>query len=176
MFIHIHIYEFFLIDFVNEIANNIDIVCLLISFLLPSISLATFLQSHHPSSVLSRRAVDLLRSALINPYPPGNDQGKGPLEFDLEITESAPNKDQVKTILSYLPSPSASLSSTFLSAHPSSINISEGVSSQTLSEIARSNPGALKWPIVVDWNNGRASIGNMDGVKKILDEIREAQK
>ncbi|KAL5520425.1 hypothetical protein ACEPAG_9649 [Sanghuangporus baumii] len=129
---------------------------------------------HHPSSPQSTRAVELLRSALTGPYPPGSKAD--PLEFDLEVVESAPTPDQVKTILSYLPSSSAG-PSTFISSHPSSsgIETESQVTSKTLAELARSNPHALKWPIVVDWMGGRASIGDVDGVRAILDAIRKEQ-
>ena len=66
--------------------------------------------------------------------------------------------------------------SVFISSHPSSSGIGEGrVTSKTLAELARSNPHALKWPIVVDWMGGRASVGDLDGVKAILDAIRNEQ-
>ncbi|EJD05016.1 uncharacterized protein FOMMEDRAFT_166719 [Fomitiporia mediterranea MF3/22] len=136
---------------------------------------------HHPSSAQSSRALELLRSSLINPYPPSNPKA-GPLEFDLEVVESAPTPDQVQTILAYLPvstsaSSPSSIASTFISSHPSSVGVaSDGqVTSKTLTELARSNPGALKWPIVVDWMGGRASVGDVDGVRRMLDEIRKEQ-
>jgi hypothetical protein len=31
----------------------------------------------------------------------------------------------------------------------------------------------LKWPIVVDWTGGKASIGDVEGVKGILEAIRK---
>ncbi|KAL5478847.1 hypothetical protein ACEPAI_2124 [Sanghuangporus weigelae] len=129
---------------------------------------------HHPSSPQSSRAVELLRSALVDPYPPGSESG--PLDFELEVVESAPTSDQVKTILSYLPSSSAG-PSTFISSHPSSsgIGAESQVTSKTLAELARSNPSALKWPIVVDWMGGRANVGDVDGVRAILDAIRKEQ-
>ena len=124
---------------------------------------------------MSTRALDLLRSALINPYPPGR-HNVGPLDFDLEIVESAPTPDQIKTILGYLPSSTAS-PSTFISSHPSSSGVGTNgqMSSKTLTELARSNPNALKWPIVVDWMGGRASVGDIEGVRAILDAIRKEQ-
>jgi hypothetical protein len=32
---------------------------------------------------------------------------------------------------------------------------------------------AFKWPVVVDWDGGRASVGDVDGVKAILEAIRQ---
>lgn len=31
----------------------------------------------------------------------------------------------------------------------------------------------FKWPVVVDWTGGRASIGDVEGVKEILEAIRK---
>lgn len=39
--------------------------------------------------------------------------------------------------------------------------------------MANKNPSLLKWPIVVDWTGGRASVGNVDGVYDILEAIRK---
>ena len=49
---------------------------------------------------------------------------------------------------------------------------SASVTPRSLADIARQNPRALKWPIVVDWMGGRAAIGDLDGVKKILDAFQ----
>lgn len=37
----------------------------------------------------------------------------------------------------------------------------------------KKNPNVFKWPVVVDWTGGRASIGDVDGVKDILEAIRQ---
>jgi len=42
-----------------------------------------------------------------------------------------------------------------------------------LVRLAQKNPLAVKWPIVVDWTNGRASAGNAEGVKDILEYLRK---
>ncbi|KAI5119267.1 hypothetical protein M0805_007269 [Coniferiporia weirii] len=135
----------------------------------PSISIF-----HYPPSPQSQRAVELLRSAATS--SPSSNPKSGPLEFDLEVVESVPTPDQVNTILSYLPS-SPSAASAFVSSHPASAGAPPGgdMTSKTLSELGRTNPGALKWPIVVDWSGGRASIGNLDGVRAILDAVRKEQ-
>jgi hypothetical protein len=31
----------------------------------------------------------------------------------------------------------------------------------------------LKWPIVVDWEGGKAAIGDVEGVKGILENLRK---
>ncbi|TDL13442.1 hypothetical protein BD410DRAFT_797620, partial [Rickenella mellea] len=127
---------------------------------------------HHPSSPQSNRALELLRSSLTAPYPPGEPSAR-PLEFDLEVVESSPpNPDQMQTIQSYLPK-SESLASAFVSAHPSAPSAAEQPQSPSeLSDLAKKNLNAVKWPIVVDWMGGRASIGDVDGVKRMLDAIK----
>jgi hypothetical protein len=60
-----------------------------------------------------------------------------------------------------------------LSVHPS---LSATEQPTTLNEIAalvERNPKALRWPIVVNWNDGKASIGNVEGVKDILETLRK---
>lgn len=130
--------------------------------------------SHHPSSATSRRALELLRSSLTSPYPPNQPNGR-PLDFNLEVVEYPPTPDQLSTIMSYLP-PTSTLSSTFVStAHPSSASIGEHEEPRdpsSLSKLASRNPSSIKWPIVVDWMGGRASVGDVDGVKAMLDALQ----
>ena len=79
----------------------------------------------------------------------------------------------MKIIMSYLPSKSVSPSSTFLSAHFTAPSGSE--KPETLSRIAdvgRQNSNAIKWPIVIDWFGGQASIGDVEGVKSSLENLR----
>ncbi|CAK5279811.1 unnamed protein product [Mycena citricolor] len=119
------------------------------------------------------QALTLLRSALSAPYPPGT--SSKPLEFKLDVVEGAPTSDQLKTILSFLPTktdvPAASV---FLSAHPSSTSSTHADLSE-VSKLGRDVPDALKWPVVVDWKAGKASIGDVNGVTSILEEIRRAR-
>jgi len=62
----------------------------------------------------------------------------------------------------------------FLSAHPASPSPSEHSQSvDGIAHLAAQNPNALKWPIVVDWSGGRASIGDVEGVKGILETLRQ---
>lgn len=91
--------------------------------------------------------------------------------------ESAPTPDQVSTILSYLPSSRQSVQSTFLSPHFANSDKTPNaeVDAESLGKIVQMNAKTLKWPIVVDWTGGRASIGNVDDVKVILDAIKESQ-
>lgn len=136
------------------------------------------MSSHYPSSPPSIKALALLQASLSGPYPPTKPSSP-PLQFDLEVVESKPpTPEQLKTILSYLSSQKASPAtlpaSTFLSAHPSAPTTSEDPQSIAgVTQLAEKNLNALKWPIVVDWTGGKASIGDVDGVKGILEAIRQ---
>ena len=135
-------------------------------------SLTYFKKSHHPSSPPSTRASNLLRSSLSTPYPATSSEGK-PLEFDLQVVECSPTSDQVKTILSYLPSQATNSSMVFLSAHPSGPStFHQPTTVQGIAELAEKHPLALKWSIDVDWNDGKVGIGDVEGVKGILENLR----
>ena len=115
----------------------------------------------------------MLKAAVSGPYPP-NDPKKAPLVFDLQVVERPPTADQLKTILSYLPSPATNPAMAFLSAHytaPTASNAPVTVSG--IAELAQKNPDVLKWPIVVDWLDGQAAVGEIDGVKRILVKMRQ---
>ncbi|PPQ91607.1 hypothetical protein CVT25_012788 [Psilocybe cyanescens] len=128
---------------------------------------------HKPSSTQSQKALDLLKASLSAPYPPGGSSGK-PLDFQLEVVTSPPTSDQLRVILSYLPSPAANPSLVFLSAHPSTPSAAEQPTTvKGIAELAEKNPNAIKWPIVVDWQDGKASVGNVDGVKGMLEHLRK---
>ncbi|KAJ7259659.1 hypothetical protein C8J57DRAFT_1338876 [Mycena rebaudengoi] len=133
---------------------------------------------HHPASPPSVKALGLLRSALSASYPPRT-AGAPPLTFNLEIVEGPPTPDQLTTILSYLPSkhPSSSSESpaldVFLSAHPAGATAGDVKSAAGVARLGQSNPNALKWPVVVDWHAGRAAVGDLEGVKGILEMIRK---
>jgi len=135
--------------------------------LLPEISIF-----HHPSSPQSTKALSLLRSALSSPYPPGNPTSQ-PLQFNLSVVEASPNPDQLQTILSYLPSPATSPSLALLSVHPSLSVTEQPTTLKDIAALAERNPKALKWPIVVNWHEGKASIGDVEGVKDILETLRK---
>lgn len=51
--------------------------------------------------------------------------------------------------------------------------IEEPTTLEEIVRLAKKNPKALKWPIVVNWNDGKASIGNIEGVKDILETLRK---
>ncbi|TFK37311.1 thioredoxin-like protein [Crucibulum laeve] len=128
---------------------------------------------HHASSPPSAKALNLLRSSLSSAYPP-NTTAVAPLEFQLDVIESPPTADQMRTILSYLPSKAISPSTAFLSAHPSAPPMGERSEDlSAIAELGQKNPLALKWPIVVDWADGKASIGDPEGVKSMLELLRK---
>lgn len=113
-------------------------------------------------------ALKLLRSALSGPYPPGKPSAQ-PLSFNLEVVEEQPpTADQLRTISSYLPSASPE---SFVSSHPTVD--SRPSSADAVTKLAAKNPKALKWPIVVDWTGGKAAVGDVEGVKSILEELRK---
>jgi hypothetical protein len=100
-------------------------------------------------------------------------EGK-PLEYDLQVVESSPTSDQLETIMSYLPSKAANPSMLFLSAHPTAPStFDQPTTAKQVVELAEKNPLAIKWPIVVDWSIGKVSIGDVEGVKGILETLRQ---
>jgi len=117
------------------------------------------------------KALGLLRSALSEPY-----KGSSPLHFNLEVVEAPPTSDQLRIIMSYLPSKNAASSespaSVFLSAHPSSSS-SDSANLAAIANLGRDKPNTFKWPVVVDWNAGKASVGDVDGVKGILELLKQ---
>jgi arsenate reductase-like glutaredoxin family protein len=125
--------------------------------------------SHSASSQPSQRALAALREAASSAYPAGS--SSGPLKFDLEVVEHPPTADQLRTIASYVStSPSAFLSG----AHPAAANSSSpsNDSAEGVAEAAQKAPKSFKWPVVVDWDAGRAIVGSAD-VKSILEELRK---
>lgn len=59
-----------------------------------------------------------------------------------------------------------------LSAHPTTSG-TEQPTLKGITELAEKNPKAFKWPIVVDWNDGKAAIGSVEGARDILETIRK---
>jgi len=133
---------------------------------------------HHPSSPPSVKALAMLRASLSAPYPPTKLDAP-PLDFNLEVIESKPpTADQLRTILSYVTPKDVSAATpsyaTFLSSHPSAPGSEEQPQSAAgITELGSQNPNALRWPVVVDWNGGRASVGDVDSVAKMLEALRQ---
>ncbi|KAI0060122.1 hypothetical protein BV25DRAFT_1807833 [Artomyces pyxidatus] len=136
---------------------------------------------HNSSSPPSAKALAALRSATSSPYPPGKSNAR-PLKFNLEVLENTPpTPDQIRTILTYLP-PARSADdpsdphhvARLISTHPSAPSLPDRPSSaEGLSRLAQSNPHAVRWPIIVDWTNGKAVAGDSEGVKDILEHLRK---
>ena len=62
----------------------------------------------------------------------------------------------------------------FLSAHPSGPStFDQPTTAQGIAELAEKNPLVIKWPIIVNWNDGQVSIGDAEGVKGILETLRQ---
>ena len=120
----------------------------------------------------------MLRASLSTPYPPSKPDAP-PLDFNLEVIESKPpTPDQLQTILSYVTPKDASAVppsyATFLSSHPSAPGMGEQPQNASgVAELGTKNPNALKWPVVVDWNGGQASVGDVEGVAKMLESLRQ---
>jgi len=60
-----------------------------------------------------------------------------------------------------------------LTAHPSLSGMEQSATLKDIVELAERNPKALKWPIVVNWNDGKAAIGSVEGTKDILELLRK---
>ena len=131
--------------------------------------------SHNTSSSPSITALQLLRAALSSPYPPARPNAP-PLKFNLEVIENKPpTTDQLRTILSYLPAAASAAGNVspdvLVSSHPTVET--RPTSTEAVARLASKNLHALKWPIVVDWDGGRAAVGDVEGVKSILEELRK---
>ncbi|KUL85468.1 hypothetical protein ZTR_06765 [Talaromyces verruculosus] len=137
---------------------------------------------HKPSLPSSTRVLNLLRTASANaseaanatldqasdttptPSGSGSSVADGPLrdDFEIEVTESLPTPDQLSTIIDYLGS--------------------KGVKAGAVVQGAASKDDALKKlsesgfarPIVVDWSNGKAVIG--DNESEILRLLRKGDE
>jgi hypothetical protein len=108
---------------------------------------------------------------LFSPYPSNNPKAP-PLSFDLDVVDSMPpTPDQLKTILTYIPSKGPPPSLSIFTSSPTLQN--SLTSADAVSQLAASDPKAFKWPVVVDWTGGRASVGDVDGVNGILETIRQ---
>ncbi len=101
----------------------------------------------------------------------------------MEVIENQPpTGDQLRSILSYLPSTSPTgpggiadppTAEALLSSHTTVDSRPRDPDGVVV--LASKNPNALKWPIVVDWHNGRAAVGDLGGVKQLLEELRKTR-
>ncbi|KAA1466920.1 hypothetical protein DENSPDRAFT_876917 [Dentipellis sp. KUC8613] len=135
---------------------------------------------HNSASPPSIKALAQLQSALTQPFPPGKPNAK-PLKFDLDVVQDTPpTADQIRTIMSYLPTGGAEDPTdpqhvaNFLSSHPSSPSLPDRPhNAEGLARLAAKNPHSVKWPIIVDWTTGHASVGDPEGASKILEILRK---
>jgi len=64
-----------------------------------------------------------------------------------------------------------------ISSHPSAPSLPvRPHSPEGLVRLAEKSPLALKWPIIVDWTSGRASAGDSEGVKDMLEYQMERSR
>ncbi|EEA22725.1 hypothetical protein TMatcc_001573 [Talaromyces marneffei ATCC 18224] len=135
---------------------------------------------HKPSLPGSTRVVNLLRTASANateianstpdqasdptPFAKGSSGADAPLrdDFEVEITESLPTPDQLSTIIDYLGSKGVKPGAVVQGA------ASKADALKKLSEIGFARP------IVVDWSNGKAVIG--DNESEILRLLRKGDE
>ncbi|KIY51377.1 hypothetical protein FISHEDRAFT_64365 [Fistulina hepatica ATCC 64428] len=128
---------------------------------------------HNPASAPSKAALAMLQSALARPFPPSSPKSQ-PLDFHLEVVEAPPTAGQLSTIMGYVGADNPS--SIFLSAHPTAPDVGERPHTvKGVAKAASENPMSLKWPIVVNWDTGKASVGDVEGVKVILESLRKAR-
>ena len=119
--------------------------------------------SHNPSYPSSTTALNLLRKACTEPYP---GPPHGALQFELSVVEnSLPTPDQFRIMSRFSDEPI----SDFLSAHPS---VGDD-DAEAVANLVRKTPGAMKWPIVVNWDKGVVSVGSLDGVRAMLQVMLE---
>lgn len=145
---------------------------------------------HNARSPHSTHILQLLRSSLSNPYIPqriaaarakaepsgtitAQKLPQRPLEFNLDVSTAPPTSDQYETMLQYLRSQPATPSfvgvtslSRFLVKHSQPVS-----SSDELAELALKNPEAVRWPVVVHWDDGLVAIEREDEVNNILEVI-----
>jgi len=111
--------------------------------------------------------VNVLKRATSEGYPFGS--GKA-LEFNLEVVESAPTPDQMTTISTYTSKPASSLLAT--ASPTSSASTGSGDTNDIHKQVSQ-NPMNLRWPIVVDWENGRAVVGDSGEAERTRSVILE---
>ena len=84
------------------------------------------------------------------------------------MDKSLPTSDQFQIMSRFSKKPI----SDFLSAHPS-VGDFQQRDAESVASLVRKNPGAMKWPIVVNWDKGMVSIGSLDGVREMLEVMFE---
>ncbi|KAL9131592.1 MAG: hypothetical protein Q9175_006724 [Cornicularia normoerica] len=81
-------------------------------------------------------------------------------EFELNITEDPPTGDQMRTILEYM------------GAHNAGRLVEGAKDSGDAIKKLRENPTTFKPPVTVDWNNGRAVVGDHESeIMKMIAQL-----
>ncbi|KAI1500013.1 thioredoxin-like protein [Biscogniauxia marginata] len=86
-------------------------------------------------------------------------------EFDLNITEDPPTPDQLKTILEYVGENRVG-------------SVIQGASTQKEAlKKFKENTSSFKWPVIVDWNNGKAVASEKESeILKLLEQLNEKEE
>ncbi|EKG18223.1 hypothetical protein MPH_04613 [Macrophomina phaseolina MS6] len=126
---------------------------------------------HEPASASSTRVLNLLKQAQANAsttttidQASSTEQPKAEhSQFELDVQEQPPTSDQVQTILEYLGADSAG-------------KVVEGATSNE--EAVRKfklNANSFVKPLVVDWNAGKAVVGdNQSEILRLLEQSRSS--
>jgi len=126
---------------------------------------------HKPSSAASTRVFTLLKQASAEASSPatedqasdhGHQDKAQRSEFELDVTESAPTSDQLRSILEYL------------GGKPASAVVQGARDEADAMKKLKENADSFTRPLTVDWNNGRAVVG--DNKSEILNMIRSLPK
>ncbi|KAF4302632.1 hypothetical protein GTA08_BOTSDO07521 [Botryosphaeria dothidea] len=126
---------------------------------------------HEPASASSVRVLNLLKQAQANAsttttidQASSTDQPKAEHnQFELDVQEQAPTSDQVQIILEYLGAGSAG-------------KVVEGASSEEEAvKKFKLNANSFVKPLVVDWNAGKAVVGdNQSEILRLLEKSRSS--
>ncbi|QKX59993.1 uncharacterized protein TRUGW13939_07135 [Talaromyces rugulosus] len=129
---------------------------------------------HKPSQASSTRVLNILRTASANATETATiDQASDHSaahtasprgEFELEVTEEPPTNDQLSTILDYLQTKGVK---------PSAVIQGASTKQDALKKLKEVGDQGFIRPVVVDWSNGRAAVGENES--EILKLVREGE-
>ncbi|KAH8705576.1 thioredoxin-like protein [Talaromyces proteolyticus] len=130
---------------------------------------------HKPSLPTSTRVLNILRTASANAGETATiDQASDHSdhnklqkelrgEFELDVTEAVPTSDQLNSIIDYLQAKGV---------NPSAVMEGAKDKADALKKLKEFGDRGFIRPVVVDWVNGRATVG--DNESEILKLVREA--
>ncbi|KAI8343734.1 hypothetical protein BC941DRAFT_412195 [Chlamydoabsidia padenii] len=124
---------------------------------LPSLSIF-----HNAQVSLSRQALALLQARQHRPST-----GEDAYRVDIIGADTLPTKDQLNQMASYLNGWQPMVSTT---PQPSTM--------QDAQDVLLKDPAALKRPIVVDWSNGKAAVGDssLDTIEALVQHRLDSKK